>query len=254
MERNPQTSPTNPLAGNVQPVSSKQTRWQRADDLIEAIRADVEKVRREKISETMEGNENASENRSDKKLSDLSDDEHADKTATKVAEFDKITVSMSKHFEPLSQNSKTQHPIDWNSPDQQAMADEEQNEEFIDAGSIKNIPVSALKDLIRFVLPQGKSESVRWRSGMMRLAVISHLADVDEDGGKTLSQIADELKVSRAALSWHHVRILDQLGLGESRSSKSREARAKYSVSCRESHRRQGHQIKSTPPMPAPNA
>lgn len=58
-----------------------------ADDLIEAIRADVEKGRREKISETMEGNENASENRSDKKLSDLSDDEHADKTATKVAEL-----------------------------------------------------------------------------------------------------------------------------------------------------------------------
>ncbi len=56
--------------------------------ILEAIRADVEKVRREKISETMEGNENASENRSDKKLSDLSDDEHAETTATKVAEFD----------------------------------------------------------------------------------------------------------------------------------------------------------------------
>jgi hypothetical protein len=161
---------------------------------------------------------------------------------------------MTRHFEPLTPNSKTHDPIDWGSPDQIAMQNEEPDDEFIDAGSIKNIPVSALKDLIRFVLPQGKSESVRWRAGLMRLAVVSHLAAVDQDGNKSLTQIADELKVSRAALSWHHVRILDQLGLGESRSSKSREARAKYSVSCRESHRRQGHQIKSTPPMPAPNA
>jgi hypothetical protein len=221
-------------------TKTQSSRWQRAD---------VEKVRREKQAETQS-------DLSDKKLSDSQqDDEHADKTATKVAAFRHRPLKyMSRNYEPLSPNSKTQHPIDWSDPSQLAMQTEEQNEEFIDAGSIKNIPVSALKDLIRFVLPQGKSESVRWRSGLMRLAVVSHLACVDEDGGKTLSQIADELKVSRAALSWHHVRILDQLGLGESRSSKSREARAKYSVSCRESHRRQGHQIKSTPPMPAPNA
>jgi hypothetical protein len=151
---------------------------------------------------------------------------------------------MTRHFEPLTPNSKTHDPIDWGSPDQLAMQNEERNDEFIDADGIKAIPVSALKDLIRFILPAGKSESVRWRAGLMRLAVVSHLADVDQDGNKTLTEIADELKVSRAALSWHHVRILDQLGLGESRSSKSRAARKTYSRTATESHRRQGHQVK----------
>jgi hypothetical protein len=48
---------------------------------------------------------------------------------------------------------------------------------------------------------------------------------------------------------------LDSLGLGESRSSKSREARKAYSRSATESHRRQGNRVKSdTPPYLPPIA
>jgi hypothetical protein len=160
---------------------------------------------------------------------------------------------MTRHFEPLTPNSKTHDPIDWGSPDQIAMQNEEPDDEFIDAGSIKNIPVSALKDLIRFLLPPNKCDKIRLKSGVTRLAILAHLASVDNFGNLSLTDIAARLGITRAAASWHHCNIMDSLGLGESRSSKSRSARETYSRTAKAAHARAGHKM-SPPPSRPPNA
>lgn len=75
-----------------------------ADDLIEAIRADVEKSRREKQAETLTDTLSGV---SDKKLSQTQDDEHADTTATKVAElFNTNRTYVNKAIKLKKENPK----------------------------------------------------------------------------------------------------------------------------------------------------
>lgn len=151
---------------------------------------------------------------------------------------------MDHESQTCYQNHELQF-IDHRTPFDELCDKEEGHRDYIDAGSIKNIPASALKDLIRFLLPPNLTSNARFRGGLVRLAVLAHLADVDDFGGMTLTEIGEGIGMTRAAVSWHHCRILDQLGLGESRSSKSKVAREKYKVSATESHRRQGHTVKA---------
>ena len=106
---------------------------------------------------------------------------------------------MSHKFEPLSQNSKTQHPIDWNSPDLQAVANEElAYDEVVSLAGIKEIPRDALRTLLLFIIPSGGVPAKKWRIAQIRLALIAHLASVESLGGQTLSDLAAELGCTRS--------------------------------------------------------
>jgi hypothetical protein len=156
---------------------------------------------------------------------------------------------MSKHFEPLSQNSKTQHPIDWNSPDQQAMADEElADDEVVSLAGIKDIPRDALRTLLLFIIPSGGVPAKKWRIAQIRLALIAHLASVEGVGGQPLSDLAVELGCTRSLLSLYCLKMVDGLKLDKSRNGKRRETRETYRQNALLSHEKRGHKMKTPPP------
>jgi hypothetical protein len=152
------------------------------------------------------------------------------------------------------------HAIDWNDPSQQAMANEDlADDETIDVADLKSVPREALKILLRFLIPAAGLPRRKWRVAQLRLATLAYLADVDDIGGQTLTEIAEELQCTRALLSLYHVRMLKSLKIPESRGGKSKASRAVYSKAATAAHARAGHKMSprhlqqmpsATPPPP----
>ncbi|MCU0776111.1 MAG: hypothetical protein MUF86_00385 [Akkermansiaceae bacterium] len=110
-----------------------------------------------------------------------------------------------------------------------------------DTLALKKIPPDALKVLLRFLLPPGKTGKTRWRIATLKLATLANAAGVDEIGNMTLTDIARELNVSRALVSLYSLRLVDELGMNKVAAGKSRESRETFRRVAIEAHRRAGH-------------
>jgi hypothetical protein len=142
------------------------------------------------------------------------------------------------------------HAIDWNDPSQQAVANEEiGDDETIDVADLKSVPREALRIILRFLIPAAGLPRRKWRVAQLRLATLAHLADVDDIGGQTLTEIAEELQCTRALVSLYHVRMLKTLNIPESRGGKSMASRAVYSQSASAAHIRAGHKMSPPPSL-----
>ncbi len=114
--------------------------------------------------------------------------------------------------------------------------------ETIDLAGIKAIPVSALKVLVRYLVPaRGRS---RWRHGQIRLAILAHALDLDGIGGQSFEALSKELNCSRSLLSLRSLELIDGLGINKLRNGKARESRDTYRSSAIATHKRLGHKMK----------
>jgi hypothetical protein len=94
------------------------------------------------------------------------------------------------------------------------------------------IPPDALKVLLSVLLPkrkavEGKLQPRIWKVASVRLAALAHAIDLDGLGSLPITQIAEELGVTRAALSHVSINLRDGLSLPR-RGGKSDEARKVY--------------------------
>jgi hypothetical protein len=114
--------------------------------------------------------------------------------------------------------------------------------ETIDLAGIKAIPVSALKVLVRYLVPaRGRS---RWRHGQIRLAILAHALDLDGIGGQSFEALSKELNCSRSLLSLRSLELIDGLGIDKLRNGKVRKSRDTYRSSAIATHKRLGHKMK----------
>jgi hypothetical protein len=120
--------------------------------------------------------------------------------------------------------------------------------ERIDFEGIKAVPRDALKILLRFLIPSNSiSEKKRWRMAQLRVALLSHMLDVDGLGSKSFEELGQELGCTRALLSLYSLRMIDGLGIDKCRNGKSRSSRQVFRKSATEAHRRAGHTMSDTP-------
>jgi hypothetical protein len=98
------------------------------------------------------------------------------------------------------------------------------------------IPPDALKILLAILIPKRKAtdkiNARLWKTATVRLAIMAHTVDLDGIGGLTLTQLADELGVSRATLSHSAINLRDGIDLPR-RGGKSDAAREVYSQRAR---------------------
>jgi hypothetical protein len=137
--------------------------------------------------------------------------------------------------------------IDWHDPSDIAIEHEvelgidDEDDKNPDTLALLQIPPDALKVLLRFLLPPGKTGKTRWRIATLKLATLANAAGVDEIGNMRLADIARELDVSRALISLYALRLVDELGLNKVAAGKSRESRETFRRAALEAHRRAGH-------------
>lgn len=136
--------------------------------------------------------------------------------------------------------------IDWDSPDELMMQAEieagiDTEGQAVDTLALRKIPPDALKILLRYLLPAGRKGPARWSGAVLKLAVLSNAADVDDLGGMTFTDIAKELGVSRALVSLYSLKLVDELGINKVRAGKSRESREVFRQSALAAHKRAGH-------------
>ena len=118
--------------------------------------------------------------------------------------------------------------------------------ENIDLAGIKSIPRDALRTLLRFLVPTNSvSEVKRWRMAQLRLALLSHMLDVDGIGSKSFEELGQELGCTRALLSLYSLRMIDGLQIDKCRNGKSRRSREVYRETATAAHRRAGHRMAS---------
>jgi hypothetical protein len=121
--------------------------------------------------------------------------------------------------------------------------------ENIDVHGIKDIPRDALQRLVLFLVPVDSRPAKRWRIAQLRLAVIANMVDQDGIGRLSFEDLAQELKCTRAILSYHSLKIIDGLGIDKARNGKCRRSREVYRETAIESHRRRGHRMASDEPQ-----
>jgi hypothetical protein len=166
--------------------------------------------------------------------------------AVAKAQYDKPAVCMEE-FQACTRENNQLTAIDWHTPDEDLMAKEA--ELGLDADDSTNpdtlallkIPPDALKVLLRFLLPPGKTGKARWRIATLKLATLANAAGVDEIGNMRLADIARELDVSRALVSLYSLRLVDELGMNKVAAGKRRETRETFRRTALEAHRRAGH-------------
>ena len=99
------------------------------------------------------------------------------------------------------------------------------------------IPADALRVLLAILIPRRKAcatiNSRAWRVATVRLACLAHAIDLDGIGSLPLTQIADELGVCRATLSYASVNLRDGIDLPR-RGGKSDAARIVYQERARQ--------------------
>jgi hypothetical protein len=119
------------------------------------------------------------------------------------------------------------------------------NGERIDFEGIKAVPRDALKTLLRFLVPSNSvSAKKKWRITQLRVALLSHMLNVDGLGALSFEELGQELGCTRALLSLYSLRMIDGLQIDKCRNGKSRRSREVFRKSATEAHRRQGHRMK----------
>jgi hypothetical protein len=119
-------------------------------------------------------------------------------------------------------------------------------DETIEAAGIKNIPRDALRTLLRFLVPNNSvNTKKRWRMAQLRVALLSHMLNVDGLGVLSFEELGKELGCTRSLLSLYSLRIVDGLTLNKAPNGKCRASRLVYQKTSKEAHRRQGHKIHS---------
>ena len=101
----------------------------------------------------------------------------------------------------------------------------------LQVAELGQIPADALRVLLAILIPKrkisGKANPRVWRIATVRLACLAHAIDLDGIGALPLTQIAEELGVSRATLSHSAINLRDGLDLPR-RGGKSDAARIVY--------------------------
>jgi hypothetical protein len=120
------------------------------------------------------------------------------------------------------------------------------NGERIDFEGIKAVPRDALKTLLRFLVPSNSvSEKKKWRMAQLRVALLSHMLNVDGLGALSFEELGKELECTRSLLSLYSLRIVDGLTLNKAPNGKQRSAREIYRQTATAAHRRAGHRMAS---------
>jgi len=121
----------------------------------------------------------------------------------------------------------------WSDPADLIDGTEDAEDLGIEITDIGLIPPDALAVFCRLLLPAGQKPSVRfWRTATSRLAVLAHACGVDPVAGQSLADIAKDLGICRATLSYSSVRLRDFGRLGH-RAGRSDEAREVYAERAR---------------------
>lgn len=140
--------------------------------------------------------------------------------------------------------ARHQIPIDWQDPSEQLMAAEEHEPDDgnIDARGLGKVPGDAILILLRFLIGSQPGKQ-RWRTAQLRLAVLARAAGLDGIGGLSLEALGAELDCTRANLSLYSVRLIDQLGIAQTRGGKRRATRDTYRQAAIRSHKARGHKM-----------
>ena len=111
------------------------------------------------------------------------------------------------------------------------------NDACLQVDELGQIPADALRVLLAILIPRRKVgamvNSRAWRVAAVRLAVLAHAIDLDGIGSLPLSQIAEELGVCRATLSYAAINLRDGIDLPR-RGGKSDAARIVYQERARQ--------------------
>ena len=137
------------------------------------------------------------------------------------------------------------HSVDYTTPATLAMQHEDDD---LDAAEVRKIPPDALLVLLRFLIPT--DSSTRWRVATMRLAVLAHQAGLADVANLSQTELAVELKCTRALVSHYACQIVDQLAQAQPRGGKCRTARTVYRQSATEAHRKAGHRMSDSTTAP----
>ena len=117
----------------------------------------------------------------------------------------------------------------------------------IDLAGLRSIPVDALLILLRYIV-QPDSTTNRWRQAQVRVAVLSHMVNLDGIGSLSFAALATELGCSRALISLRSLELIDGLAIEKTRNGKQRSTRETYRKTATEAHIRAGHRMTDTPP------
>jgi hypothetical protein len=153
--------------------------------------------------------------------------------------------------------------VDWQSPDRVAAGKEALHEddvdfdadlapydkgETIDVTGIREIPRDALQRLVLFLIPTNSHPAKRWRIAQLRLAIVAQMVDADGIGTQSFEDLAQELKCTRAILSYHSLKMIDAIGIDKLRNGKPRRTREIYRESAIAVHKRLGHKMTQDAP------
>jgi hypothetical protein len=111
------------------------------------------------------------------------------------------------------------------------------NDHCMSIEGLGQIPPDALRVLLAILIPKrkisGKTNPRAWRVATVRLACLAHAIDLDGIGALPLTQIAEELGVCRATLSYASINLRDGIDLPR-RGGKSDAAREVYAQRARQ--------------------
>lgn len=120
--------------------------------------------------------------------------------------------------------------------------DPEDTAENIDLAGLRSIPREALLILLRYIVQPGAAKH-RWRQAQIRLAILSHMVNLDGIGALSFAALAEELGCTRALLSLRSLELIDGLKIEKTRNGKRRSTRETYRKAATEAHARAGHRM-----------
>ena len=127
-------------------------------------------------------------------------------------------------LEHLTPDIDTRHPVDFLEPE------DEERDLALDVAGIGRIPVDAIRVFLTLLIPCRGSGPTRWKTATARLLALAHAVNFESVRSIPLTQLAEEIGLSRASLSLMNVRLRDAGGL-DHRNGKSDAAREAYSKS-----------------------
>lgn len=131
-------------------------------------------------------------------------------------------------YDPQHLQFRTQDPADWTHPVDLIEPEENHDDDPLDIEGIGQIPLDAITIILRTIVTRPPLSHRGWQAALCRLAVLAKTFDVGDLGCRSLSDIADDIGVSRALLSLRSCQLRDSSG-GSCRGGKSNSARELYS-------------------------
>ena len=134
---------------------------------------------------------------------------------------------------------------DFRTPADAAMESEEYEgeQETIDLAGIRGIPRDALGVMLSFLIGPLREGRVYWPSALKRLIALASQAGCQGVADQSLAYHASKIGATRAALSHHAIRVVDELRDSKVRGGKSRASRETYRQSAILSHQKRGNRI-----------